>query len=153
MRTAAILAMAVLALGTMLWAADDAVVAPQPVANRQSLVANRADAITIPQMMTYQGRLTDATGVPVPDGEYSITFKLYTQPSGGNPFWSETQKVTTRDGMFSVLLGSVTPITTGDGRPGTGDGRPGTGAAYLGMTVAGSEEMTCLLYTSPSPRD
>jgi len=131
---------AVLCLSAL--AADDAVVAPQPVANRQSLVANRADAITIPQMMTYQGRLTDATGVPVPDGEYSITFKLYTQPSGGNPFWSETQKVTTRDGMFSVLLGSVTPITTGDGRPGTGDGRPGTGAAYLGMTVAGSEEMT-----------
>jgi len=73
--------------------------------------------------------------VPVPDGEYGITFKLYAQPSGGSPFWSETQKVATRDGLFSVPLGSVTSITTGDGRP-------GTEAAYLGMVVAGSEEMT-----------
>jgi len=135
MKTAALIAVAVLALGSMLWAADDAVVAPQPAANRQSLIANRqsADAVALPQIMTYQGRLTDATGTPVPDGEYSITFKLYAQLTGGSPFWMETQKVGTRDGLFSVLLGSVTPITTGDGRPGT--------AAYLGMTVAGSEEM------------
>jgi len=90
MRTATVLVLATLALGAMLWAADDAVVAPQPVANRQSLVANRSDAVTIPQVLSYQGRLTDATGVPVPDGEYSITFKLYTQPSSGNPFWSES---------------------------------------------------------------
>jgi len=153
MKTAAVIAVAALALGTMLWAEADAVVAPQPVANRQSPVANRSDAITIPQMMTYQGRLTDASGVPVPNGEYSVAFKLYTQLSGGNPFWSETQRVTTRDGLFSVLLGAVTPIRTGAGGQGlgvreseTGDEGRGTrdeglGTAYLGMTVAGSEEM------------
>jgi len=155
MKTAAAIAVATLALGAMLWAADDAVVAPQPVANRQSLVANRSDAVTIPQVLSYQGRLTDATGAPVPDGEYSITFKLYTQPSGGSPFWNETQKVTTRDGLFSVLLGAVTPIRTKDEGRGTRD--EGLAAAYLGMTVEGSEEMTPRLrvagtYVLPSER-
>ena len=99
MRTAAILAVATLALSAMLWAADDAVVTPQEAASYQ------AGGITIPPVLSYQGRLTDATGVPLPDGEYSITFKLYTQPSGCNPFWMETQKVSTRDGLFQSCSG------------------------------------------------
>jgi len=164
MKTTVVLTAVALTLSAMLWAADDAEVARQPVANRQSLIANRSDALAIPQVLSYQGRLTDAKGVPVPDGDYSITFKLYTVPNGGSPFWSETQNVTTRDGLFSVLLGSVTPITTGwrseergmrtggrnggtgDEGPGTRDEGPGTRdegpkAAYLGMVVEGSAEM------------
>ena len=99
-----------------------------PVTN---CAVSSTDAINIPQMMSYQGRLTDATGVPVPDGSYGVMFKLYTAPTGGSPFWSETQSVTTRDGLFSVLLGAVTPIGP----------VPDAGAAYLGMAVEGSVEM------------
>ena len=156
MRTATVLALATLALGAMLWAADDAVVAPQPSANLKSRIENpkSADPVAIPHekvqppfssaesggsphVLSYQGRLTDANGVPVHDGSYSVRFSLYAAPTGGSPFWNETQCVTTRDGLFSVLLGAVTAITTGDGRPGTG-----AEAAYLGMAVEGSEEMT-----------
>jgi len=137
-------------------AADDAVVAPQqgatvaPVTND---VVSSNDTITITQMMSYQGRLTDATGVPVPDGNYDVEFRLYPEQAGGNPFWTETQTVTTRDGLFSVLLGSVTPITTRDG-----DRGPGIEAAYIGMAVEGSEEMTPRLriagtYSSPREKD
>jgi len=187
MKTAAAFAVATLALGALLWTADDAVVAPQPAANRQSLIANRqsADAVAIPhekvqppfsgkgtgtvfldgkpcqspaesggspQVLSYQGRLTDATGVPVADGLYAIRFRLYAQPTGGTHSWEENQQVTTRDGLFSILLGAVTAITTGDGRRETG-----VEAAYLGMTVAGSEEMTPRLriaggYTIPNDK-
>jgi len=107
-------------------------------------VVSSNDAITIPQMMSYQGRLTDASGVPVSDGNYRVEFRLYTEAAGGSPFWTETQSVTTRDGLFSVLLGSVTPIGT----------VPATGAAYLGMSVENSTEMAPRLriagtYSSP----
>ena len=31
----------------------------------------------VPQMINYQGRLTDATGDPVADGSYNIVFRIY----------------------------------------------------------------------------
>jgi len=97
-----------------------------------SAVVDGADAIMIPQMLSYQGKLTDTLGIPVSDGEYPMMFLLYTVPSGGSAFWSENQSVTTKNGLFSVLLGSVTPI----------DSVPSAGTVYLGMTVSGGPELT-----------
>jgi hypothetical protein len=121
------------------FAADNTVIAPQPTANLQSAIRNPqssivsgAEAITIPQMLSYQGKLTDTLGQPVPNSDYSVTLALYTVPSGGSAFWSEMQSVTTRGGLFSTLLGSVTPIGS----------MPDAGAVYLGMTVAGGAELT-----------
>jgi len=62
-------------------------------------------------MMNYQGILTDDTGQPVADDIYEIVFRIYTQETGGSPVWSETQNVSTTDGIFHVLLGSLNPIT------------------------------------------
>ena len=83
-------------------------------------------------MLSYQGKLTDTFGLPVADTTYTRRFRLYAVPSGGTQFWKETQNVRTKDGLFSVLLGSVTPIGS----------VPDAGAAYLGMAVAGGAEMT-----------
>jgi len=102
-----------------------------PVVGHRS-IGNGPEAITIPQMLSYQGRLTDTLGVPVADGEYPMMFLLYTVPSGGSSFWSENQSVTTRNGLFSVLLGSVTPI----------DSMPSAGTVYLAMTVSGGPQLT-----------
>jgi hypothetical protein len=60
--------------------------------------------------MNYQGRLDDAGGVPVADGNHDVTFRLFIASSGGSALWSETQTVTTVDGVFSVLLGSLDTI-------------------------------------------
>jgi hypothetical protein len=60
--------------------------------------------------MNYQGRLDDANGDPVADGNYSVTFRLFNASSGGSSLWDETQTVTTVDGVFSVLLGSLDTI-------------------------------------------
>ncbi len=126
-------AFAVAALCLCAWAADNAAVDTRPTANHQSLVARHQSlgVITIPQMLSYQGKLTDTLGQPVPNGSYPMMFLLYTVPSGGSAFWSENQSVTTKGGLFSVLLGSATPIGS----------IPSGGAVYLAMTVSGGPEL------------
>jgi hypothetical protein len=115
-----------LALVGAAWAATNA------IDNRRSTVASDPDAVTIPRMLSYQGKLTDTLGIPVPNGNYSVNFRLYTVASGGSAFWNETQTVATRTGLFSVLLGSTTPIGA----------VPDAGTLYLGMAVGGGAELT-----------
>jgi len=83
-------------------------------------------------MLSYQGKLTDTGGNPVRDSTYNVAFRLYTVASGGTAFWSETQSVQTKSGLFTVLLGVVTPIGY----------VPDAGEAYLGMAVGGGAELT-----------
>jgi hypothetical protein len=66
----------------------------------------------VPQRMNYQGKLTDGSGNPVSNGTYSVQFTIYTAASGGSGEWSEVRNVTTADGLFSIELGSVSPITS-----------------------------------------
>jgi len=85
-----------------------------------------------PQIMNYQGRLTDSAGNPL-NGTYSITFKLYNVSSGGTAFWTETHStVSVTDGLFNVLLGSSNPLNPSDF----------TGTTYLGVKVGSDPEMT-----------
>lgn len=86
----------------------------------------------VPQMINYQGRLTDASGNPL-NGTYSITFKLYSVGTGGSAIWTETHSnVNVSNGLFNVLLGSTTPL----------DASKFTGTTYLGVTVGSDPEMT-----------
>ncbi len=65
----------------------------------------------VPQMINYQGVLTDTDGCPVEDTSYAIIFRLYDALTGGNVMWAETlASVTTTQGNFNVLLGSSNPI-------------------------------------------
>jgi len=76
------------------------------------LLAPAVAVAQIPQTMSYQGMLRDdATQGPIGDGNYSITFRLYSAPSGGSAIWSETQSVPVEGGLFSVILGSSNPLT------------------------------------------
>ena len=60
----------------------------------------------IPQMIGYQGMVTDATGDPVADGSYSMRFRIYNTSTGGTPLWdSGSRTVSLYDGIFNVLLG------------------------------------------------
>jgi len=66
----------------------------------------------VPQLINYQGVLIDpATDQPVADATYSISFSIYDVASGGSAIWTETQDVQTKDGLYDVLLGSITPLT------------------------------------------
>jgi hypothetical protein len=74
------------------------------------VLALAVGAAAVPQTMSYQGLLRDAVGDPVPDGVYNLTFRLWTQDIGGGVLWVETQSVTTDEGVFNVILGSVNPF-------------------------------------------
>jgi hypothetical protein len=82
----------------------------------------------IPQLISYQGVLTDNSGNLVSDGSYNLTFNLYTVAVGGSSIWTETQSVTTNQGVFNVNLGSVTQFTIGF-----------SSQYYLGVTIGGTE--------------
>ena len=59
----------------------------------------------VPQEINYQGVLKDASGNPVADGTYSITFRLFDAESGGNEQWSKNYPdVAAENGVFNVVL-------------------------------------------------
>ena len=87
----------------------------------------------VPKMINFQGRLTDASGKFVSDGNYSLTFKIYSDSSGGSAKWSEAQSVAVSKGLFNVILGVTTPI------PDSIFNYPNT---WLGIQVGADPEMT-----------
>jgi hypothetical protein len=63
----------------------------------------------VPQLINYQGQLTDANGNPA-NGNFSIVFAIYSSATGGTALYSETQNVAVSSGVFNVLIGSVNPV-------------------------------------------
>ncbi len=65
----------------------------------------------IPHMINYQGMLTDDVGTPL-DGTYILSFKIYGSESGDDSLWWEHHTgVTVSDGLFSVMLGSISSLS------------------------------------------
>jgi len=87
---------------------------------------------TIPQTINYQGLIKDAAGVVVPNGDYSLTFKLYDLPSGGSALWNETKTINVVDGIINTQLGSVTPIPSSTF----------AATSWLGITVGVGSELS-----------
>jgi len=67
-------------------------------------------AAAMPETMSYQGVLRDAGGVPVADGTYSVTFRLWDADTGGTEHWFETLDVTTQGGVFDTIIGKTSHL-------------------------------------------
>ncbi len=69
-----------------------------------------------PRSMNFQGKLTDAAGDPVPDGNHLIDLTIFNSEVGGATIWSEAGvNVTTTGGIFSTQIGSdANPIDQQD---------------------------------------
>lgn len=82
-----------------------------PVLAAVGLAPAAPQAATVPEVMNYQGILKDADGNPL-NGSYTMTFRIYDEPEGGNNLCEETHaNVTVRDGHFNVLLGYSVPLS------------------------------------------
>ncbi|MFQ5453659.1 MAG: hypothetical protein ACE5D6_05680 [Candidatus Zixiibacteriota bacterium] len=60
----------------------------------------------IPQLINYQGNLTESDGTPS-DGVFFIKFVIYDAATSGTEIWnSNIQEVTVTNGLFEVMLGA-----------------------------------------------
>ncbi len=94
-----------------------------------------------PSTIGYQSVLTDASGNPVADGSQDITFKIYNVATGGSALWTETQTVTTSNGVFSAALGSVSSLT----------GVSFSQELWLGISVGGGAELSPRIELTGTP--
>lgn len=69
-----------------------------------------AGAQYVPSLINYQGRLTDQIGAALPQGSYSIQFRLWdsaTSTNAADLIWAQQQTVTIQsNGSFNVILGA-----------------------------------------------
>jgi hypothetical protein len=76
---------------------------------------------SVPDWINYQGYLVDSSDSSAVTGTVEITFRLFAAPlPGGDELWSEVHSfVEVDNGLFSALLGYVTPFPAGlfDGSP------------------------------------
>ncbi|MBX9906928.1 hypothetical protein K2X96_03455, partial [Patescibacteria group bacterium] len=86
--------------------------------------------------INYQGKLTGSSNIAVADGIYHMRFWLLTSPTAATStaVWAEDRssaagnRVQVRSGLFSVMLGSSTPLTGVDFNQ----------TLYLGVEIGGS---------------
>ncbi len=105
---------------------------PTPVAPAEEIGIEGDVGIeaVVANVIPIQGRLTDAGGNPVADGEYSITASLYNVPSGGTALCSDEDSVSVANGLFNMYIHSC-----------TADGINGQ-ELWLGIQVGTDAEMT-----------
>lgn len=88
--------------------------------------------------LSVQGILKKANGVAVDDGTYSMTFRLYTEESGGTAIWSENQSnIDVSSGIYSATLGTIEPLNAAF-----------TQLYYLGVSIGATEMKPRVLLTS-----
>ncbi len=84
--------------------------------------------------VSYRGRLVDASGAPVSDGDQLLRFAIYDAPTAGRELWnSGLQLVKTRDGLFNYHLGSSVALPQ--------NMFSGSSSLYLGITVSTDPEI------------
>ena len=91
-----------------------------------------ANATTgINPQINFQGKLVTSSGTNVADSNYSVTFSLYTVSTGGTALASETDSVSTTNGIFQVTFSSLLSGVDFNQYP-----------LYLGIKVGSDAEMT-----------
>ena len=91
-----------------------------------------------PATLAYQGYLTTVAGTPL-DATVTVTFRLYT--AAGSQVWSEVQSVHPANGLYSVMLGSVSSLAA----------LPFDQPYLLGIAVGSDPEMTPRQVLASSP--
>lgn len=102
-------------------------------------------------MINFQGKLTNTNGTNVTDGNYSIRFRIYTDPSADTGACANTCKWEETHGTVGVSSG-IFHVNLGDG----GTALPGSvdfngSALYLGVKVGADAEMTPRVRLTATP--
>src|SRR6185436_7755697 len=96
----------------------------------------QAAAQTVPLRLNYQGRLTDASGLPK-NGNFTFMFRVVDNVGAPVTGWAESHVVNVDNGFFSVELGGQASFTS---FPGLFTGAPSDSSGplrFLEVTVDG----------------
>ncbi|MBN2000236.1 hypothetical protein JW935_21985 [candidate division KSB1 bacterium] len=94
----------------------------------------------VPRLISYQGVLTDESGIAVPDTSCNFTFRLYDNEQNGQLLWTETQAVIVKNGLLSVALGRVQSLDLPFDRP-----------YWLGVSIGNGSELQPRIAFTSSP--
>jgi hypothetical protein len=86
----------------------------------------------VPRVLSYQGILTDSEGRLLPDGEYSLTVRLYDRVDASDPLYVEKHRAVAVRGVVNMLIGSIEPLPSG---------LAFDRAYYVGVSINGGEEL------------
>ncbi|MBN2496911.1 MAG: tail fiber protein [Deltaproteobacteria bacterium] len=102
------------------------------------LAAGWASAGDIPDSLTYQGRLSDANGGAVADGEYNFHFQLFASSDGTDSLCDWLQPdVPIRGGVFRVEIGNTATGGAGSCANAIQDVLRSNDALWLAISIAG----------------
>ena len=67
---------------------------------------------SVPNAISFQGMLTNVDGSVYQDGDYELTFRFIRTMQDGSEqaIWEEAHTASVSSGVFSVILGSNTPL-------------------------------------------
>jgi len=69
-------------------------------------------AQSVPTKMNYQGVIANSSGIPLPTGNYNLTFRIYNAATGPTLIWGpQTIPVAVVSGQFNVALGPLDAAT------------------------------------------
>jgi len=100
-------------------------------------------AAQVPTRLPLQARLTNPQGQPLNQASLPVTVRLYALPSGGATLFTESHTTAVVDGLVSLEIGSVQPLSAGL--------FAGNGERWLGLTVGADAEMQPRLRLSSAP--
>jgi len=69
----------------------------------------QSETVSVPQLINYQGMLTNAEGQPLETKEYKLSISIFNQPTGGTAIWGPQ----IFDGRFEAGHGAKVPVVRG----------------------------------------
>ena len=104
-------------------------------------ICSSNDVLAQGAKLSIQGILKKADGQAVDDGNYNLTFKLYSVETGGTALWTETQSdIEVTSGVYTAILGSTTALNV-----------PFNQTYYLGVSVNNTAEMAPRIQLTTAP--
>lgn len=77
-----------------------------------SVITAQPGNFSVPNVISFQGMLTNVDGSVYQDGDYGLTFRFIRTMQDGSEqaIWEEVHTASVSSGVFSVILGSNTPL-------------------------------------------
>ncbi len=90
--------------------------------------------------LSIQGILKKVDGSALIDGDYNLKFRIYNVEAGGTALWTETQTIALSGGVYSAILGEVTPLNIPFDQP-----------YWVGVSVGSAIEMQPRIALTSAP--